>query len=1048
MNASAQAPASRSSALCRAAFACLLFATSAGLVGCTPPSIGVPCVSADDCAFGDACINGQCTTGSRPTCHAGRSLCASSDDCASGHCDEGCCAPTCASRLDCADDELCRDSHCQRRDSLPTCSRDSECAGRIGQPRCHPGFEMCVACLSDSDCGSERACDGNNRCVQLPGSCGDDDDCPSMEVPRCESESKRCVACLSDDDCPSDKGCEEHTCVPRPVSCSQHSDCEAMEGQRLCNPDTLVCVSCIDDTHCPDDHRCNPGTFVCDALPGCGNDDDCVGDPGGARCRFEDRRCVSCREDDHCDEGERCLAGNSCGRAGECGGDGDCDVDRPFCRLDDQVCIECRGDDHCGDDGVCHSGACIPVDGCTADEDCPEESPRCRAEIGLCVECRAPSDCDVFERCIANACVDGGCSSHVQCAQEYPETEDEPARPFCQEATCVECLGDRDCAATRVCWDGRCAPARCESNDDCSAFPGRSRCSGFCVECVDAADCEGDSECQGNRCVEACTADGDCLASSLHQRCRLDDGVCVQCVRQTDCPIGSACQDNVCVETGLDLPCEHGWWCADGQTCVESAEGGFPRCRQSCDPYLLDPGCPAHRHCDVVGFGPAGRPAGACIAGAAPGRGEGETCSAQSLCAPHLSCVAESATESRCRRHCDPAASTEACPSPLFCEPTVRLDENEVPRVVGLCVAETARSTRCDDASDCRDGQVCVAGVPGDSPLTPASVCRWPVGVRDGAEACSADSECRSGRCVRGAPRSLGALSYCQEACATDSDCPGGSSCTTHTFRWFDALGYPRDYELPACVPACAGDFDCSANDTCVPVPNREGTRWTSRCTPRHPLATRGPGDRCQNDAQCVSGACLRHGANATDGICLGACDPARNGADCSGGSVCPSEGVLFVVGAGPDGVPGNADDPAERTNVCWGPTCRSDSDCRDLSNDPNRPRACSPEADPANPDDLVLRCLPRYGNGPPGGYCEVHSDCQSGLCVTWSNPAEPADASQFRKRCFGACRPPGGLFPVNPCWNDTVCREIRWTDSEPNKALEVCVPVYPASAP
>src|SRR5690606_6424891 len=107
------------------------------------------------------CTNGWCATGSRPVCHPGRTVCLSGEECTSGHCDEGCCAPTCASRLDCADDELCRDGYCQRRDSLPTCTADRDCAGRIGMPRCHPGYEMCVACLSDSDCGSDRACDGD-----------------------------------------------------------------------------------------------------------------------------------------------------------------------------------------------------------------------------------------------------------------------------------------------------------------------------------------------------------------------------------------------------------------------------------------------------------------------------------------------------------------------------------------------------------------------------------------------------------------------------------------------------------------------------------------------------------------------------------------------------------------------------------------------------------------------------------------------------------------------------------------------------------------------
>src|SRR5690606_22187900 len=131
---------------------------------------------------------------------------------------------------------------------------------------------------------------------------------------------------------------------------------------------------------------------------------------------------------------------------------------------------------------------------------------------------------------------------------------------------------------------------------------------------------------------------------------------------------------------------------------------------------------------------------------------------------------------------------------------TVRLDD-DVPRVVGLCVDDAARATRCDSAADCRDGQVCASGVPGDAPFAPANLCRWPTGALGATAGCTTDAACRSGLCITGAPVSLGSLRHCQEACATDADCPGDARCATHTFRWYDAQGFPKNVELSACIP-------------------------------------------------------------------------------------------------------------------------------------------------------------------------------------------------------------------------------------------------------
>jgi MYXO-CTERM domain-containing protein len=92
---------------------------------------------------------------------------------------------------------------------------------------------------------------------------------------------------------------------------------------------------------------------------------------------------------------------------------------------------------------------------------------------------------------------DGGitCAASNECA---------PPRPHChpQLHTCVECVGDRNCASGKVCKldDGVCT--ECRSDADCTPMqPYCATARGECVECVTTANC-GDSgiACQDGKC--------------------------------------------------------------------------------------------------------------------------------------------------------------------------------------------------------------------------------------------------------------------------------------------------------------------------------------------------------------------------------------------------------------------------------------------------------------------------------------------------------------------------------------------------------------------
>ena len=157
---------------------------------------------------------------------------------------------------------------------------------------------LCVACLTDTNCGNKFCEPSSHTCVD----CVTSGDCKN-DKPYCFAS--KCRQCLVPENCGDPSlSCDtrEGKCVP---SCQGDDDCDGPE--RICSQEMAVCVACELDADCPDDK------------PHC-----------------EGNRCVACTTDD------------------------DCDADKPVCEPDKLECVECREDSDCGEGGTCEMKKCNP----------------------------------------------------------------------------------------------------------------------------------------------------------------------------------------------------------------------------------------------------------------------------------------------------------------------------------------------------------------------------------------------------------------------------------------------------------------------------------------------------------------------------------------------------------------------------------------------------------------------------------------------------------------------------------------------------------------
>ena len=174
-----------------------------------------------------------------------------------------------------------------------TCAPDLACAAPT--PYCYGS--LCVACLTDANCGNKF----------------------------CEPSSHTCVDCVTSGDCKNDK----------PYCFAQH--CRQCLMSENCGDPTLAC-----DTR---DGRC---------VPACQGEEECIGPE--SVCLPSLGVCVGCAEDADCPPDKQHCEANKCVA---CQVDDDCDPAKPFCDSEKSECVECLVADDCGAERACDMHKCL-----------------------------------------------------------------------------------------------------------------------------------------------------------------------------------------------------------------------------------------------------------------------------------------------------------------------------------------------------------------------------------------------------------------------------------------------------------------------------------------------------------------------------------------------------------------------------------------------------------------------------------------------------------------------------------------------------------------
>lgn len=208
------------------------------------------CVTGDDCAVAESCVQNECQPPEHAECTADGDCaddeicevfecvdepetteCVTSNECpGNDECIDGECvamAESCVFNADCDDDERCVDGHC-----ILTCSHDTDCGS---SERCRDGICEYIECYNSSDCTPDQAC-VDASCKQK---CNADGDCADgylcTENAYCTADPD--VECRYSAECASDEACNDDLeCEP---TCTCNDECS---GDLICGEDSNLCV--------------------------------------------------------------------------------------------------------------------------------------------------------------------------------------------------------------------------------------------------------------------------------------------------------------------------------------------------------------------------------------------------------------------------------------------------------------------------------------------------------------------------------------------------------------------------------------------------------------------------------------------------------------------------------------------------------------------------------------------------------------------------------------------------------------------------------------
>jgi hypothetical protein len=213
--------------------------------------------------------------------------------------------------------------------------------------------------------------------------------------------------------------------------------------------------------------------------------------------------------------------------------------------------------------------------------------------------------------------------------------------------------------------------------------------------CTIGADCAGESFCPATECPRVCTARRAAAGS---------------CERDEECRSGLICVQGQCAKpAALDQACAgtSKGVCELGTSCVGSSKDQAGKCLANSDVQVGELGA-------------------VCTPGG-------------SLCQEGLSCAYDGDQGFNCQEAAESGASCHLalptqCPASEYCTAEDVTSE-------GKCAALPKDGEACVLGSECAGGHVCVRAAEGEV------VCKR---VRDLAEACDVDAECRSSRCATG----------------------------------------------------------------------------------------------------------------------------------------------------------------------------------------------------------------------------------------------------------------------------------------------------------
>ncbi len=985
---------------------------------------GPTCASAADCAFGERCVDGACSSEVPPP--VTDEGCTTDDDCPAG---SGCAVST-GLCVEVAVDPLPEPDPtdlCLEGESRP-------CGSKVGQ--CQYGTQGCVEgswgeCLggvgpSDESCnGLDDDCDGAVPAEEL--------DADGDGVPACAGD-------CAPDDGDAAPGLTE-------LCDGKDNDCEggADEGTDPLCDDGFLCngfEACVAGA-------CAPGAAVdCSELDGACVVGQCT-EPSGA-CEAQPKS-----DGTTCDDGQQCTVGTSCD-GGVCGGGTPLDCSELSGLCNDGVCVEgsgcvaspkdddtpCEDLSYCLVGETCQTGACTggtPRDcggegACMAGGTCNEGARAC--ENGTPTNLGLPCDDGLF-------CWDGSvCLADGTCGDADPH-DCSAVEDDCNDSVCNElldrCLRDAKTNGTG-CDDGR----FCTAVDTCTG----GTCGGTSRDCSGAADACNTGVCNetDDVCAPAPRADGTSCPDSLY--CTVGEtclsGSCTTQPRNCNA-VGNQCNNPSCneaLDTCAPTPkpnntlCEDGQFCTASDTCQSGActPGGPRDCSLVADECHQGVCNESANVCEPVETGTCNCNAG--IDGDFDGSNQCDDCDdadgsrrpgatercngVDDDCDGKIDEDFDGDTDnySECATNpllfdCNDADPFVNPGAPERCGPSLTgngVDDNCNGYIDEGCQPCNATDTDGDGVSQCQgdcapsDGQRYPGnaedcdGLDNDCNIFTidncdvSDTCNWP----SGADVCKDDLLCacivnNAGDCNNNSPW------VCTAFCNTSVTGPLGDGCAADQTCFYDIL---RSANVHGCSAvdytpgtkvggvACGSDSECRSG-SCVKLFTGPGT--TQYCV-----------DSCGSDAYCTAGGTVCRGVVGAD--VDGLCWPTNRlgtsvvGATCTSDSSC-DHGLCANVGG---------------TRYC-SEVCCSDADCgagytcgltgttvaSDRAFVESNAPACNPGTCPTGLSCVFVTSLSAYRCGWPmvetapmcikdvsgqgtrraGAACTQNADCQSNFC-------------------------------------------------------------------